>query len=436
MTMDTKVQLWTSNVAVGNVTSVEDAYDGSYVPSLTESQRKQIIAAFNAEAYDMASEYAWKKTMVKLKEAIASLGYEFVSQTLNRTNIDEYTQLTNVISDNEAIMIAENVGFISEEGAMNLRHSLELLSYYFSSKADEENRTLDKVHAMAIIIDCAKHVLSIKSNPKDLSFTKFSGKLLNEQIEENGGFYKEIIGSSLFYLKTVCNLLLMAIKDRKTAQMECALSNLNILIEPIWEKLPEEDRYKIGKTYRDVVTDGNEKAANSMRKALMKVKGFNYVPETLRSDTFMELAQKLIDVHYGFDNFYFETSAVKALASLGTIIPAPASDICIRAYLLVVMGNSYGTSHSAEPLARGELLKIGEQQWFSYLKRTLPYDEDILLNLSGKNRIENFKSILSAKNLLNFTDTSRDVQLLLGALERCDYTKVKDIASGMLKKLR
>lgn len=434
--MENNIQLWTPIHQVPAVTTVEEAYDVQNVPSLTDNQRTQIIAAFNACAYDMASEYAWKKTMVKLKEVIASFGHEFVAQMLNKPSIDEYTPLVSVISDNEAILLAENIGLISEEGALNLRHALEQLSYYFSSKADEEGKTLDKLHAATIVVDCAKHVLSIKSGNYELSFSKFKNQLLNEQLTEGCEMYNQIINCSLFYLRTVCNLLITAIKDKSMAQTECAINNLLLIIAPIWDKLPEEDHFNLGKAYRDVVTDGKEIAAKGLRKVLMKVKGFNYVPESLRSDTFIDAANQLITVHYNFDNFYNEPSAIRALASLGTVIPTPALDICIRAYLLVYMGNYYGVSTDAIGTAREELLKINEDQWQEYLRKSLQHDSKILSNFEKQRQLSNFAEILRAKNLFDIIDVPRDVQQLLKAIKEEDLTRTKQIADAMLRKMR
>lgn len=434
--MVNEIRPWKANYEVEQFESIPVAYSDIKMPNLPKVQRHQIIAAFEAGAYDMASEYAWKKTMVKLKEIIASLGHEFISEMLKKPDIDEYTQLTGVISDHEVIYLAENIGLITEEGAMLLRHSLEQLCYYFSSKAVENEQFLDKRHAESIILDCAKHVLCINVVTTDLSFTKAKNALTNSQLTDNDELYNLIVNSSLFYMRTVCNILLSALSSNKIAAMECAISNLNLLILPMWEKFSEDDKYNVGKCYRNVVADGNEFASKGLRKVLMKVKGFNYVPESLRSDTFIEAAQHLVSVHYDFDNFYNEPSAIKALSSLGTIIPEPALSSCIRAYLLVYMGNNYGVSIEASRIARDELLKISKEQWDSYLRHSLAFDEEILSNFEKQHQLDNLLEILKEKDLLEINDLPREVKALYNAIKSCDLNKTKQISRKMLSQLR
>src|SRR5689334_5279565 len=43
---------------------------------------------------------------------------------------------------------------------------------------------------------------------------------------------------------------------------------------------------------------------------------FDYVPESLRSRAFIDAANKVIEAHFGWNNFYNEPAPMKALASL------------------------------------------------------------------------------------------------------------------------
>jgi hypothetical protein len=56
--------------------------------SLTPAQQKQITLAMQVGAYDMASEYVWKKSITRLKETISVLGIDFIANLLQRTDID------------------------------------------------------------------------------------------------------------------------------------------------------------------------------------------------------------------------------------------------------------------------------------------------------------------------------------------------------------
>ena len=117
---------------------------------------------------------------------------------------------------------------------------------------------------------------------------------------------------------------LIAIRKEKGVVLDHAVNNMKVLLPLIWERLTKEDRWKIGRLYRDVATDGMVTAAAGVKSALSLVRGFDYVPEDLRSNTFIAHAQKVIDTHFSMYNFYNEPKAVRELAQLGEIIPEPA----------------------------------------------------------------------------------------------------------------
>ena len=104
-------------------------------------------------------------------------------------------------------------------------------------------------------------------------------------------------------------------------------------------------------THRFMLT-GLQTQTAGLKQALLKVRGFNYVPENLRSQTFLKAAEAIVlRAHEGMNNFYNEEAPTINLEKLGTVIPAPALGPCITALLCVRLGNSYGTCWAAVPIA-------------------------------------------------------------------------------------
>lgn len=137
-----------------------------------------------------------------------------------------------------------------------------------------------------------------------------------------------------------------------------------------------------------------------LKTALSLVGGFDFVPENIRSNTFIEVAQKLIDVHYEYDNFYKEPRVIKELASLGTIFPKPAMARCIKALLLVYMGNVYGRSVAAVPIAEKQLNQVSNDDWVDFLENVLPFDEQIIGALCSRgNQRDYFMQIIKRNSL-------------------------------------
>lgn len=400
--------------------------------NLTLKQQHQLVGAFDMKAYDMAAEYAWKKAIIKLRNCLADLGMDFIAEFVQRDDIDEYTPIENVLTERATIDLAERLGVISPTGALHLRQAQELVNHYLSGYSDEEMSAID---SLSVIRPCVRYILSEPNVKVAVAFSEFRKRLLNEDLNLKDNVVKQIVYSPLFYIRTVITILLTAIKKNKTIVKEHALFNLTMILPEIWNKLSSSDKWIIGETYRDVVASGDVAATKGMKIALGKVGGFDFVPETLRSTTFKEMARKLIDVHDSFNNFYNETSVVKALANLGTRIPEPAFRICLDAYLLVYLGNYYGYSIDAAPIAEGELKKISHERWQVYFSDYIQTDDRMLCNLVTPKQVSRMKDLLEGIGVVGLKDLPKDNQILFDAIMKNDSTKVKNVSNAMYKRL-
>lgn len=420
--MSDKIQLWKAaqvSIVPQEAENIQGIICSSDVTNLSENQKNQIIGAFNAKAYDMAAEYVWRKTITKLREAILNLGNDFIKELLQRSDSDDNLQIDSLLTDYNTINLAEQLGMISCEGALDLRQSLETLQFYFSSEASKEGCYLGKLKVLNIVLACVKNILSKPNMQVALEFTQLRDKLLKEDIKEDDIEISQLKLSSLFFLRTVCTVLSSAIKTKQGAVLEHSVNNFKLIIPLIWNKLTDDDKWKIGFLYRDVVSDGNTKAANGVKIALLKNGGFDFVPENLRSQTFIKAAHNLIDKHFEYDNYYKEPRAIKELANLGTVIPEPALMQCMKAYILVYIGNFYGRSISAVDIAEKQLTLISTEQWIQFFDRMLPYDQDLLgaLYSTSLKPIRNFYELLRTLGMNKLTmETSSGKQLYMAII--------------------
>lgn len=401
--------------------------------NLTEKQQTQIVKTFEQGAYEIAAEYSWKKAITKLRKSLEKLGSDFIGELLDRSDIDQFTSLEEVLTDRKAIEFAEQLGIIGKTGALKLRQSLELVNHYLSGEAEDE---LSKTDAFNIIKTSVQYILSEQDVDVAVAFTSFRKRLLTETISLQDGDVQQVLSAPLFYLRTVCTILLTAIKKEKGAQQEVALTNLNILIKDMWPNLADADRYTIGAAYSTVLAYGDNVATKGLKQALGKVGGFDYVPETIRSNTFKDQAKKVIDAHYSFNNFHNEVAPVRALANLGGIIPAPAFQDCIDAYLCVYLGNCYGASFEAAPIACQQLEKVSRDRWHYLFKNLIHQDQYILDHINTSEQISRFAVLLESVGYNNEVDLPRNNQLMYDAIMKRDAVKAKRIASWMEDRLR
>jgi len=380
----------------------------------------------------MASEYAWKKAMVKLKETIATLGMEFIGEMIGRDDFDETTQIDSVLTDFTTIQLAEQLGVIGPTAALKLRQSNELISHYFSKNADEE---IDYTTAFGIVKSSVQYILGESDISIALKFSHFRNRLLSETLPITDSQVEQLINSPLFYLRTVMTILLSSIKSDIGAKLEHALANLNTLLPNIWKKLGDNDKWHIGTAYRDVTAAGNTLAASGLKSALLKVGGFDFVPENLRSTTFIKTAQQLLEVHFGHNNFYNEPPVAKKLSQLGSTIPAPALIETMQAYLAVYLGFTHGNSWNAASIAGEQLAKITSDRWFYYFEKVIQND-DIILRKMYPNQVARFSELLNSNGLNKFENLPSKNQRLYAAIVENKGSRAENIAAEIYNELR
>lgn len=427
------IQIWQGPNGIELPATVKEASEiVPYANYLSAKQKKQIIAAFQIEAFDMAAEYAWKKAMVKLKETIATLGMKFVGEMIGRDDFDETTSIDTEITDYTAIQIAEQLGVIGTTAALRLRQSNELITHYFSKNAEEQ---LDYTTAFSIVKSSVQYVLGEHDISIALEFSKFRDRLLNETLKLSDNQVEQLINSPLFYLRTVITILLSSARNDIGAKLEHSLANLNLIVPNVWDNLSESDKWNIGTAYRDVTASGNTIAASGIKNALLKVSGFDYVPENLRSVTFIKTAKQVIETHYSFNNFYNEPAIVRKLSNLGSTIPSPALIECFQAYLAVYLGNSYGISIAAAPIAERELSNISKERWHYYFEKVIHNDE-IVLSKSNSNQISRFSRLIIGNGLTDFSGLPKWNQFLYEAILSNNYRKARQISTDLYQKIK
>ena len=409
-----------------------------YANGLNNKQKTDIAKAFEFGAYDMGSEYTWRRAMIRLKSTLKTLGMSFIGEMLNDEEIDEYSNIDIVLNDYSAINLAEQLGAINSTGAIKLRHALEILSHYLSDEAEKNGEELSKIDAASLVNSCVRYILGENEISIAIEFSELRNRLFSESLSISDPQISQLLESPPFYIKTVVSVLLSGIKNEQSASQEHAVGNLGALIQPIWQHIPEKDKWQIGNAYRDATAAGNISATKGLKNALLKVKGFDYVPENLRSTTFIKAAKALIEAHFSLNNFYTETPLVSNLAKLGSSIPAPAFIDCVQAYLCVYLGNSYGTSHSAWPIARDELAKIPEDRWRYYFAKVLQNDDILLAKLHSDKPRRMFTSLI--QNQLAYIAECEEVdpnilRLIRASLDGNDM-KIKGIVEALYKKAK
>jgi hypothetical protein len=383
--------------------------------TLSKRDINSIVSGFKAEGYEMVSTFVWSKASAAMKKQLATLGMEFVGEMLGRPDLNDDADPTTAIADHEVITLAEDLGMITATQSLRLKHSLQIVTH-FASLVDTEDPTesMQKEEAVSLLRTCVTSILGKPRFEAAMQFAEFRTRLRVSTLQTDDASITSITNSPYFFVRTTLSVLLSMIKSEKGAFLEHAVGNTMLLIPKLWQRLRASEKWQIGQAYAEVSAAGNKLSSDGMRKTLTSVKGFDYVPESLRSSTFTEAAAKVLSAHFAMRNFYNEREPMSALSSLGTTIPKPAFAKCMEATLAVYLGNSWGYTLNAEKPATDLLDTLRPSQWEYYFNECLPSDRTVLDKLQSDGKpVARWQTLVQKYMHTDFIPSDNLVQKLL-----------------------
>jgi len=435
--MTKELVLWNPQSSVNiPATVIKHSEIASYAKQLTKRELNQVVQAFDQGNYEMGSLFLWSKTMSVLKKQLGSLGMDFIGEMLDRTDVSSLSTATEVLTDYEAVRLAEELGMFTSTESMRLSQVMEMITF-FSNPPEEgdDDRIMSFEESLRCLRTCVQGILGHERLQGAIEFARFRKELEEKTFSGEDEELQSLLGCPYFFRRTMLRVLLALAKTATGAQLEHALANLNLILPLLWRELLKSDRWVVGRAYAEVHAEGRKTAASGLRTALLKVKGFDYVPEDLRSRAFLDAAIRLQSAHFQMNNFYTEPAAIASLESLGTSFPGAAFAQCVTAVLCVSLGNHWGVSYGARDSAQRILGGISEDRWKYYLDECLPGDETILVKLQDPNIAQRWECLVKENSLnkLELHKKSSSDLLLYGAQGKT--TIVSDIATKMYERL-
>jgi hypothetical protein len=403
---------------------------------LRDRERGQIAANFQAGNYELAASFVWLRTMALLKKQLAALGMEFIGELLQRPDIDEFSDIRTAVSDTEAISLARDLGMITPLQTMRLFQSQATVAHFAGLENDpssDQDEVMTQEEAISCLRVCVQGVLGHEQVSVAEDFKRFRSKLESETLTNQSPEIVKLQSSPYFFIRTAISILLSLLKTTKGAQLEHAARNALLLIPQFWGQLKAPERWQIGQAYAVEFSEGHKESVKGLHAVLLAVAGFDYVPENLRSTTFVQVASNMIAAHQGVNNFYNEPGPMRELASLGTSIPGPALAACITAVLCVKLGNFYGTSWAAQAPADEVIQRLSKDRWLYYVNERLESDRLILAKLTENKPLTNWIELMRHIELDPGQVTGKEPRALIKAINGNDRTKVGTIAQRMFK---
>ncbi len=410
---------WTVTDLVTIPPEAREAKDIVAFGKATLSQRvmHSIVTGFEAGSYEMVSTFVWTKAAATLKRQVSTLGMEFVGEMLGRPDLDDDSDPATAIGDHEAIALAEDLGMVTAIQSLRLKQALQLVAHFSTLTGEtDSDDAMTPEEAHGLLRTCITSILGKPKFEGALHFADFRKRLASYTLTSAGPEISVITNSPYFFVRTTLSILLAAIKTSHGAPLEHAVGNTMVLVPHLWLKLREPEKWQVGQAYAEVTSAGNRKASAGLKKALMDVKGFDFVPESLRSNTFTETAARVLSAHFALDNFYNEREPMEALAALGTSIPKPAFAKVMEAALAVRLGNRWGVATNAQNAAQDVLNLLRPVQWYYYFDECLARDRTVMDKIvSDAGPVKRWCEVVQRLDLGTFVPKNNLVKALLEA---------------------
>lgn len=434
--MQTDKALWQPNVTAVIPAGADGNQIVSYVRQLTARDKQQMLQAYQAGSYEMLTTFVWAKAISAIKRQLSSLGMDFIGEMLGRSDIDSNSSIEQCVTDYDAIRLAEDLGMVNSTAAMRLRHALELITHFARAESlNEENEEMTRGDAENCLRACVQAILGQQQIQVAGRFVEFRDALEAKVFQSNDGEIQALTSAPYFFKRTTLSVLLARIRTAEGAQLSNVLANTNTILPLIWEELRKPEKWQVGETYTVVHAAGRQTAVAGLKKALMRVGGFDFVPENLRSSTFAQAAQKVMEAHDGFQNYYNEPGAIQTLASLGSSIPMPAFPICMRAILCVRLGNFYGHSYAAQSAATKLLKGLSADRWDYFVSECLPGDTRILYKLQEAKPRSRWIELVKEFNLTALEVKKNRVSKFLQASREGNSTGIDEFVRTAIQEL-
>ena len=155
MSEQSKLALWQPpNLEIVPGTAKTAMAIAPFAQQLSKREQNQIVEGFKSQSYEMVINFVWAKSMAALKRELGTLGVPFLGEMLGRPDLSDDDDVLDVITEREAVRLAEELGVVSSTEALRLRQTHELVSHFSRLEAAEieaDSIEMDEMEAITAL---------------------------------------------------------------------------------------------------------------------------------------------------------------------------------------------------------------------------------------------------------------------------------------------
>ena len=378
------------------------------IQELSQQSKKEAIylSKFVASSaiglYDAALNYIWNEVVVSLRAKANIYGLDlFFDAAIGGEVRETYSTFEDLssIKDNTLIDTCRKLELISDILHQKLKHILYMRNNIGASHPNGE--TIRTLELLGWLETCVKDVIDDKPSEAAIFVSQLIVNLKNDnlnldetrldQIRENLNKQHSRISGNLL-------ITLFSIFTKKNTSPEVR-GNILKLAPVVWEISPEGNRYEIGFKLDQFSLNLDEEMLALGNSFIEKCNGNNYKSEGTRCREVNDLLNRLIDAHYGWDNFHNEVPIIRQIKKYileeSDILPN-IEDKLIKTILICRIGNGNwycnGVSPDAKPIYNSIIVLFNSKQINKLLK--------FIAEPEIKNMLSISKCIIQTKELL------------------------------------
>lgn len=333
----------------------------------------RMCVAVAAGLFDSAINYVWNCAVIELRDKVRRFGLNVVQQVVGDPDYDDKKLLD--LKDAELLELCLRLNLITEDGFFFLDQCRDIRNNF--SAAHPPVGQIDDHEFLSFTNRCAKFALGSEINPVGVDIAAFIEALkmagfTNDQL----GAWTHRVSQTHEAQQELLFGMLHGIYCDPSSSEETRLNAVNISFQFVSQFTPRA-RSEMIVRHQEYVAKGDEARHKASQLFFEKLGLLGLLAESERHSLLSSTANRLFNVHQGWDNFHNEPPFAQRLAQLSDQggVPESAKNEFVTVVVTCAVGNPYGVSNAAWP------------SYTHMIQRFSPAEVAIMLSLPSSNTI-------------------------------------------------
>ncbi|RAP22865.1 hypothetical protein C2W64_03424 [Brevibacillus laterosporus] len=417
---------------------------GRISPELKKDAKylSKFVASSAIGLYDAALNYLWNEVILSLRGKVNIYGLDlFYDAAVGGELRETYSTYEDLGSIKDAVLIdtCKKLELISDILHEKLKHILFMRNHIGASHPTEESISTHELLGWLEV--CVNQVIAEKPSEVAIFIQQLVSNLKNEALNISEANAVQISETLKQQNRTIAGNLLVTLFGIFTKKNTPPIVRENILkLAPIvWECSSDEKRYEIGFKVDKFSINLDEETTSLANSFLLKCDGLNYKSEGTKSRELNVLLDRLLSVHYQYDNYHHEVPIAKEIKNYikeESDILENFEDKLIENILICRVGNGNWYQKGVSPIAKpiyDEIIRLLNSKQVNKLVKQLS-EPTIRVQLALDNCRTQVKSLFEVINKdLQEPRTQEVIDLILRNIDlaKSNLFKTKDIQECM-----